>query len=72
MGTPTLTVMLGVNDFHANAKAPQFGPYEICSVRYGKAMQGPATASLDGMERPLRTAEGCRPGPTHKWSWATE
>jgi integrase/recombinase XerC len=33
-------VMLDVTDFHTNAKAPQFGPYGICSVRYGKAMKG--------------------------------
>lgn len=33
-------VMLDVTDFHANPKAPQFGDYGICSVRYGKALKG--------------------------------
>ena len=32
-------VMLDVSDFHTNAAATQFGPYGICSVRYGKAMK---------------------------------
>lgn len=32
--------MLDITDFHANAAAPQFAGYGICSVRYGKAMKG--------------------------------
>lgn len=32
--------MLDVTDFHINPKAPQFGDYGICSVRYGKALKG--------------------------------
>lgn len=35
-------VMLDVTDFHRNPKAPQFGDYGICSVRYGKALKGSA------------------------------
>ncbi len=32
--------MLDITDFHINPKAPQFGAYGICSVRYGKALKG--------------------------------
>jgi len=32
--------MLDLADFGKNARAPQFGPYGVCSVRYGKATKG--------------------------------
>jgi len=32
--------MLDVSDFAPNAKAPQFGPYGVLNVRYGKASRG--------------------------------
>lgn len=32
--------MLDVTDFHRNAKAPEFGRYGLCTVRYGKAVKG--------------------------------
>ena len=32
--------MLEVTDFHRNAKAPEFGGYSVCSVRWGKAAKG--------------------------------
>lgn len=32
--------MLDVSDFHRNAKAPEFGGYGLCTIRYGKAVKG--------------------------------
>jgi integrase/recombinase XerC len=32
--------MLDVADFQPNPKAPEFGPFGICQVRYGKAFRG--------------------------------
>jgi len=35
-------VMLDVADFRPNPKAPQFGLFGVCAVRYGKAVKGSA------------------------------
>ncbi len=35
-------VMLDVGDFRPNPKAPQFGLFGVCAVRYGKAVKGGA------------------------------